>query len=283
MKISANRLFPHPVLWFANDDYTSSDFGMTFSHEESFGLLSFTYEFQLSNHSLFEKIQSQDLAFCLHVECPLTMFRETLITSKLSGTFQVDTKKVNGKIDVLPTIIANRDFIRYEDPLLHEDYHGLDLNIPRGSIMGVSDYRYLHVDKDKSELGLKDSIFSFVKNTKKEPMKIETDAQKIIIKLKEDDFNQLQLLQTSSKYQPVVFSMFIVPALIFALDSIDNDLEEMREKLWFRSLEKCFFSNQIELNPETVKQKTSYILAQLLLEDPISKALTVLNASGGES
>lgn len=283
MKIKSNRLFPHPVLWFANDDYTHSDFSMELIHQESFGFLTLSYQFLLTNEELKKRIQGEDLSFCLHIECPLTMFRETYITTELSGTIKIDTKNINGKVDVLPSIIANKDLGHYNNASLHEDYQDIDLNIPRGSIMGVSDYRYLFVDKDKNGLGEKDSIFSFVKNQKNDSMEIETDTQKIIIKLKENDFNQLQMLQASSKYQPVIYSIFIVPALIFALDSIDDDLEEMRDKLWFRSLEKCFLSNEMELTPEIVRQKTSYSLAQLLLKDPISQALLVLTENGGEN
>jgi hypothetical protein len=47
-------------------------------------------------------------------------------------------------------------------------------------------------------------------------------------------------------------------------------------------LEKCFSTNGIELNKSIVTQKTSFILAQMLLENPISKALIVLNDNGGE-
>lgn len=281
MKISPNRLFPHPVLWFVNDDYRNSDFTMDFAHEESFGALTLSYEFHLTNNELKERIKANDLSFCLHVECSLTMFRQCYLLHEPSGIVKIDSKNVNGKIDILPSIIANKDLVGYGNSSLHEDYDDVDLRISRGSIMGVSDYCYLFVDKDKSGLGKKDSIFSFVKNQKNEPMQIETDTQKIIIKLKENDFNQLQMLQASRKYQPVIFSMFIVPALIFALDSIDDDVEEMREKLWFRSLEKHFNANQIELTPETIRQKTSYSLSQILLEDPISQALLVLMENGG--
>ena len=108
-------------------------------------------------------------------------------------------------------------------------------------------------------------------------------AKELIIKLKENDFNKLQMLQSTSHYQHVVYSMFIIPALIFALESIEEDVEIMRERLWFRSLEKAFKANNIELNKTTVEQRTSYVMAQLLLEDPIGRALTSLTEIRGEN
>jgi hypothetical protein len=282
MRIRGSKLYPHPVLWYANDDYVGSKFEMDMEHEYTFGELKIKHNFTLNDDYLINLIEQEKLAYCLHVECPMTMFRNSYYTSSNSGEVSIESRFLTQKVEVSPFIIAMEDIENYRNDRLHEDYFGLNINIPRGSIMGISDYRYLIVDKEKTDLGRKESIFSFVKNQKDEPMKIDTDDQKIIIMLKEEDFNRIQMLQTSARYQPVIFSMFIVPALIYALETISDDIEEMREKLWFRSLEKCFSTNGIELNKSIVTQKTSFILAQMLLENPISKALIVLNDNGGE-
>ena len=76
--------------------------------------------------------------------------------------------------------------------------------------------------------------------------------------------------------------MLIIPALIFALDEISKaehpeELENFRNYTWFRSLEKCFESMKLKLDKNTITQKTSYTLAQMLLENPISKAFIYLN------
>lgn len=281
MNIRSSRLFPHPVLWFANDDYLNSDFSVKIQHEQSFGKLRLNYEFELKNEDVLDRVKMGEFCFCLHIECSLTMYRLNHITNNLIGTIEVSTESITHKVEVLPLIVAMVDIDDYTASGLNDDYKAVRLYIKKGTIMGVSDYRYYIIDKDTSDIGKKESIFSFVRNQKQEPMQIETNDDRIIIKLKDDDFKNLQMLQTSSKYKPVVFSMFIVPGLIYALDSIgENDIDSMRELLWFRSLEKCFKSNGLVLDKTTINQKTSYALAQMLLEDPISKALIALNESG---
>lgn len=284
MNIPTKRLFPHPVVWYANDDYSASDFTMELEYEESFGYLRLSYRFFLNNEELLGRIQTEEVQFCVHVECSLSMFRNRYFTSAVEGVIEIPSDKITHKLEILPLLVANRSLTQYQNSKLHEDYQGVGLHIRKGTILGVSDYRYLMIDKAKDELQKKESIFSFVKNQTDAPMQIETNEDRIIIKLKEKDFNHLQILQSSPKYQPVIFSIFVVPALIFALDSIlqQEDLEDMQERLWFRSLEKCFRSGGLELTRETILQRTSYSLAQTLLEDPISKALLVLNDSGGD-
>lgn len=255
---------------------------MEISHEESFGTLILQYKFHLKNNELQQKIDQKKLAFVIHIECSLCMYRQQFLRFSEVGKIFIDSKNLNDKVEVLPLIIAIKDLPQYQNSNLHPDYEEADIFIPRGAIMGVSDYCYFFIDKDKSNLGKKDSIFSFVKNQKNEPMKIETDNDKISIILKEEDFNQLQMLQSSNKYRSIIYSIFIVPALIYALDSIDEDLDFQRERLWFRSLEQSFKENNIELNQDIIAQKTSYRLVQLILEDPISKALLTLNEIGGD-
>ena len=283
MKINPSRLFPHPVVWFANDDYKNSDFTMDMNHRVDFGKLIIAYSFSTENDDLINRIDSGDMSFSIHVEAPFSMFRKTFIVSDIEGEIEIETRFLADKVDILPLIIANKDLDNYHNKDLNEDYHGAILRIPKGAIMGISDYRYLYIENEKNDLGKKESIFTFVKNQSDDIMKIETEEQKLIIKLKENDFNKLQMLQSTSHYQHVVYSMFIIPALIFALESIEEDVEIMRERLWFRSLEKAFKANNIELNKTTVEQRTSYVMAQLLLEDPIGRALTSLTEIRGEN
>ena len=282
MNVSPNRLFSHPVLWFLSDDYTKGSFDLNYTHEQSFHELTLHCHFSLDNQELLQQIERKEVAYALHVECPLTMYRKSFFLHHTQGTFILDTARLQGKVELQPVLVAMKDFQYFENQDHHLDYKQIPLFVPKGAILGVARSSYLQIEKVHNDLGKKSSIFSFVKNKKNEPMKIDTDQDTIIIKLKEKDFNHLQMLQSSSTYQPVIYALFIVPALIFALDSIDEDLELMRDKLWFRSLEKVFLENHLILNKETVALKTSYGLSQLLLEDPISKALEVLMESGGD-
>lgn len=179
-------------------------------------------------------------------------------------------------------IVATELLKDFRNKFLNEDYHNVSLSIQEGSILAIGDQSSFYVDKEKDELGKKESIFSIIKNLSNEPMQIEIEMDRIQIKLNEEDFGNFQILQMNSRNQAVIFSMLIIPALIFALDEISKaesseELESFRNYIWFRSLEKCFVSMKMKLDNNTITQKTSYTLAQMLLKNPISKAFTYLN------
>ena len=112
-------------------------------------------------------------------------------------------------------------------------------------------------------MGKKDSIFSIAKKADGEIMEFEIENDRIVIQLPESDFDNLQKLQMSKNYVEVVFSLLIVPALIFVLESIvrsDND-EQYREYQWFRSLERIFKANDLD-HPSNYQNKNSYTLAR---------------------
>lgn len=202
------------------------------------------------------------------------------MTDEMSGSIYLRQDNVNHKIEVLPMIVAKDNIDYYNNKKLNEDYEEVKLEMNRGSILAISDYHYFIVDKEKNDIGRKESIFSIVKNLEDKPMKIESGGDRLIIKLNEKDFNNFNVLQKNNRYKTTIFSILIIPALIYALDEVSNcndeEFESKRELTWFRSLEKCLESKEIKLDRNTIKRETSYSIAQMLLEDPISDSLEFL-------
>lgn len=281
MKVSNSKLFPYPVLWFINDDYYDSDFGIEMVDRLQFKKLELEYKINLYNKELLSLIESGKALFCIHIENSITSFRYSYLTKSNIGTILIDEEDVNYQIDISTFIVANQDISHYRNEKLNNDYNGVKFDITKGSILAIADYISLNVDKSKNSLGKKDSIFNISKTSKEGPMEFEIMNDRIVIKLGEENFENLQRMQMSSKHREVIYSMFIVPALIYVFENLarseDEDMEEYREYLWFRSLEKLLKAYEIELNHQTIKTKTSYILAQKLIGEPISKALVALN------
>ena len=148
-------------------------------------------------------------------------------------------------------------------------------------MLAVGDFAKFTIDKSQNDLGKKDSILSISKKYDIDKMGFEMESDRIIIFLNEEDFTQLQFLQASNRYKDVIYSILIVPALIYVFDAIerceDQELDNYRQYRWFRSLERIFSSNNLDLNPQTIRVKTSYKLAQTIIGNPISKALAFLN------
>jgi len=187
MKIQPSRLFPHPVLWFINDDYLESDFTAEISEKETKGEIEINYTLDLKNKELKEKIENGLAKICIHIECSLTMFRYNHITDEMTGSIYLRQDNINHKIEVLPMIVANDNIEDYDNTKLNEDYNDVKLDMDRGSILAISDYHYFIVDKEKNDIGRKESIFSIVRSLENKPMKIESGGDRLIIKLNEKD------------------------------------------------------------------------------------------------
>lgn len=229
-------------------------------------------------------IDSGQASYCIHIENPLTTFRYSHLSSEKNGNITIDEKNINNKIDISTFIIAKEDIHNYTNKNSNKDYDGITFDIKKGSILAISDYVSITVDKDNNDIGAKDSIFSFIKLQKDGPMQYEIGDDRIVIKLGKTDFEKLQLLQEGSNNKNIIYSIFIFPALIFVFESIKGeDIGIYSDNLWFRSLEKILNSNGLSLDSQTIKTKTSFYLAQKLLDEPISHALDEILEGGGES
>lgn len=285
MNISSNRLFPHPVLWFVNDDYSNSEFAFRIEVESDPERLSLNYNIALKNTGIQKLIEEGKAIFCIHIESPLTMYRYNHLTKSESGKIGLNGEDINHRLEILPMVVALENIDCFSNQELNEDYHGTDIKVTKGSVIAISDFHYLNIDKEINDLGRKESIFSIVKASGDGPMLIDVMQDRIIIKLNETDFKNFQILQMNSGFRSIIFSLIIIPALIYALDNIgdisnSNEGGDINDYKWFRSLEKVFLKHELTLDANTISNKTSYALAQMLLDHPISDALIALTERG---
>lgn len=287
MKVSRSKLFPYPVLWFLNDDYSNQnnkkdpDFSVNIYFKQEFKQLIISYDISLSDKEQLKLIEEGKASYCIHVENSLTSFRKIHLTKERKGSIILEDKDINHEIEVSTFVVVLEEINDYKNNNLNEDYDGIDLNVSKGSMLAVGDFAKFTIDKSQNDLGKKDSILSISKKYDIDKMGFEMESDRIIIFLNEEDFTQLQFLQASNRYKDVIYSILIVPALIYVFDAIerceDQELDNYRQYRWFRSLERIFSSNNLDLNPQTIRVKTSYKLAQTIIGNPISKALAFLN------
>lgn len=290
MKVRGSRLFPYPVLWYLNDDYdnseniTISDFSVDIEHKQQFQKLIINYDIKINDEGLLDLIDDGKATYCIHIENSLTSFRRSYLSADKKGNIEIDENDINHEIEISIFVIALEEVVNYHNKNLNEDYHGAEINLPKGSMLAVGDYVKITIDKSQNELGKKDSILTISKKFDIDTMEIEIENDRIIIYLNERDFTNLQFLQSSSDYKGVIYSIVIVPTLIYVFDSIaQSDSEELLEYVdykWYRSLDRMFESNGLDLSPQTIRNKTSYELAQNIIGKPISKALVFLNERG---
>ena len=91
-------------------------------------------------------------------------------------------------------------------------------------------------------------------------------------------------MQNYMDVQPVMHAMIIIPALMYALNEIKQDKEQLynyEEHRWFRSLKKACERIGITISEETLANIDTYKTAQLLLNSPVLKAMEYLGTEGG--
>lgn len=285
MDIKKNRLYPYPVLAYYNSDFCESEFFVEVEVDQQEENVGIHFNVTLVNDELKEMIKNQMAVLAFHVENPITCYRKIFETGEEKFLIRIPSEKLNGRISICSFIISSNAIPNYSNNKFNSDYEGASFSITRGNILGIAPQVKIHIDKARNELEKMPSIFSIIRTDEAESqvMKIEIASEKIKLFLEKSVFETYQLLSMNGNYLPVLHSALIFPALVYALDSIQYEgVEEYEDYRWFRSIKKNMNKQGLELNSEQIRMKTSFVLAQELLNYPIVKGFEKLLAEGND-
>lgn len=280
------KLFPYPVLCSDIDDYKSNKFQVQFDIKKDINKIIINFEAVIEDGKLKEMLKDKKTELVYHVECAKTLFRRVYKTSSLNYTVQIEEKNLNKKVDICCFIVAKYNINAYRNDNFNEDYEQNSFEIKRGNILGFYNLPRVEFTKNTEELAKVNSIFSILKRNDihENGMDIELNGEKIRIWLGNKEFDKYQNFAKSPVYQPMLHAILVLPALIYALDIISKDgKEEYEEYRWFKALEKKLEQSNIILDRETIERKTSYKLAQKLLNLPVNRALKNMTNEEEES
>lgn len=194
----------------------------------------------------------------------------------------IDESLIDGNITISSYIIAKKVIKGYSSRSFHEDYGNLNFDIDKAAIMAIGPKYSFRLDKDIEELCNIPSIFVISRNGDKEikDMSVSFEGDKINIILSDEDYVNQQNLWALPVYQPVLHSMIIMPALIYLfteLKDVPNErMEELSEKRWFKSIDGVLRKMNLGLEKYYLEQNSPYKLAQMILDNPINRALNAL-------
>lgn len=274
--------FPHPILSKNRDDYIDSKFEIKVDIKEIAGKILFVFEYLLDNVNLEKLLKEDQIEIVYRIECSETMYREIFTTKESKHEVFIEESYLNGKIEISSYIVAKKDLKNYKNDLFHPDYEGLSFDIDRANIMGIGEKITIRLDKDIEELYNIPSIITISKNKNEDEkeMKINLDGDKINIILNKEDYVYQQNLVTVSKFQPVLHAMIIMPALIYIFKLIQETDEEyievLSEKRWFKVIDGVLRKMGIALDKDSINKYGAYKLSQIILDNPINRALSSL-------
>lgn len=284
------KLYPYPVLSPYSDDYKNGQFDSSIDIVRDGYNLRVDFLATLTCASLRELIKSGQAYYVYHLECAQTGFRTAIKTTRTSESYTISNKKVNGKLQICPFIVATKDINGFSAPEFHDDYLGDTFDIEAGCVMAVGKMATIDISKDIDDLANTPSVFSIIRNadTSCKEMLVDTSGRKIIIKLPLDDYYSYKQLSKTPQAQPILNSLTIIPALIYVLEelkclSIDERMENSNA-LWYKVLSKALLT-QFDCNIESddFNSCNCMELAQKLINDPISDAFQMLTSSFGSS
>ena len=272
-----NRLFPYPIIGEGFDDYKKSTFTSNIKVDTYGNKIRVTAEFNLNNESILKLIQEDSLIYAVHVECSETSFRNVYLSKKDSIDIEIEDSKISGKVEIAVLLVCNKDIYNYTNYDFNEDYEGVFFTFERGNIIGIGGEAKVNIDKNKEELGKLPSIVSIImKKGNEKNFNIDCTGEKIKILLNEEDYNKYKKISNVKKFQGIFHSMIVMPALIYVFDSMKGDIESYEDYRWFLSIKKSLLRYKIELNEETLNNKSSVELAQMILDMPLNRAFNTL-------
>lgn len=274
-----NKLFPYPVLCSYNDDFNSSIFRYNLTKTSSFKEISIQYDIENSNNEINEMIDNNNLEYVLHIECPYTSYRKIVKTKDKNGIFNIPTSKVDETITINLFIIAKYNIENYTNSDFNVDYAGVSFDIMKGNIIAIGDTYKINIEKQEENLSKIDSIFSIAMRAADDvsEIKIELNSNKIKLMLNIEDYINYNKIVNNPIFLPTLQSVLIFPALIYTFEDLKNGgFEDYADRPWFLSMQKTFEKNGKSLSKELLENKSSFELAQIVLDSPVKRAFEQL-------
>ena len=270
----SNTYFPYPVISPSTNDYNNKKFEVSYNAEPAIKEYKFNVDIVLEDKNLLNLIHSKSAHFFIVMECKSLGFRKNIISHDTQVNFELSSMDISNKVEIEAYIIANEDLNLASDNF-HMDYHGHIFQIEKGDVLGVAEsFSFIPEDDTESFKNL-GSIFHVSKDNQKKPMKVGLDGTKYIMILLSEEDHQLYIRASNYKpYEPILISMFIVPALLFTINIMKEKGGDHEDKNWYRVILRRCSNLGYEEDPEDWQNPLEII--QKIIENQLSKSLSAL-------
>ncbi len=278
------RDYPHPVMAPNNTDFSVYNFSIDINVD--INRIKRCYEFQYNLNSLDESIHellcSGHAKLGVHIESPLSMYREFKeISHESSGMFTLNSSDLRGNIEVLPMIIARKEILDYHAHSFSTLFNDIKFKLMTGDLLAVGKGQKFDADHDIDPFKNVSSIFTVI-SSKDYIYDIDYESDKIIILISEEDFRNYHNLKDNSNYNIFLANIILMPALVSVLSEIKaqnstgTDYSGFDTKIWFRVLKKKLASLEINLDEIASFNISSASIANEILGDLTSASINNL-------
>lgn len=272
--------FPHPILASGLDDVSSTFQVQSATIEFAVETVRIDFDLVLDDDYIHEMLSLGQLALKARVRSGAAMSVQS-VAPKLRNDFgarkqYTATYKQTGLrgrtiFDVM--LVAAEPIDDYAPPSMSEIFNHAHFSLAPGDVVGIALQIPIDVEKNYDPLNPPfDSCFRFERDpTLKNGLKLDVGASddQIVVKMCPELFERFGVQASKPAVQ---IATVMLPALIGALDLIDESDESYVGLDWHTALTKLSAAHG---GPDA----ENYLIAQRILEDPITSALRVLDES----
>ena len=280
MKIDNRRLFTYPVLADGRDDYKNGKFNAacncTVDEDDN---LILNANFSTDCAQIKDLIASGDAEYLLHVESPLTFYREIFTSREENFSCKIKRNRVKKNLECLALIVLNKNTANFFCDDWNEDFSGLNFKLQTGTVLAYQGFKTLQIPDDPKTFKNVASIFVVYKrrlDNAEDFYDVEPEADKIKIGLNAKEYSLYRRYCSRPELQPILNAMIILPALVYVFEELKadakDDFDTYGAREWFLSLKAAYRRRKIDLAAHLV-EKTSLELAQEVMNLPLTKAL----------
>ncbi len=287
-----NRTFAYPVLTVENDNYKTAEFTSEIDCKIVDAVnLKITIKINLTDEYLKFLIRAGQAEYVIHLECSISAYRVIKKSNENYIECLVPVSNVTDYIDVLVLVMSKREIVDFYSPDFSDLFEERRFTIPMHSILAYENNESIIIKKNYENFEKLESIFKIRKQVqidktiKEYPVDYAWSDDYILSFLGEEEYNVYKAMFQNPKYQTIINSMVVYPALInafYALQLQDN-YNEIKTRLWYISIEKAYAmagtgytlaEKLIDLN------EAPYRVAQEVMNLPINKAFSSLIIMG---
>lgn len=282
-----SKYYTYPVITEDADFYVDSAFSSDVEQILDGYNIRLKLKADLLNPELEDMLKRGEVIFAHHIECTQTCFRKLVLTDENVKECILRDGEVNGLVQVCSFLVANVDLKKYSNSLFAQDFRGFRFDIDRGCIMAVGNQINLRINKIRDDLANTSSIFSIIPNLDETVtnIKVDTTQNKIVISIPKESFSIYSNMSGSLDIQPVMHSMIIIPALVYALTEVKEartHLYDFEDYRWYRSLRKAAEKMNVSFDEDALENIEPFDFAQKLMDSPIPKAVNYLRGDSDE-
>jgi hypothetical protein len=263
-----NPALPYPILSKENHSYNNSSFDVQVIPKKSFGQLMLEVEFVLKNEGLQDLINQGKAIFALHIECPLTSFRNLFKGDQKTLSIKIEEQQIRGRIDVHAFILANERIVDYMNADWNTFYFGIPITYEKGNILAFGNAEEIVLHEEAAEEQNLPSIVTVRRAGNREYLGIELGTNQILVLLPEQLYKQYADYG-SSRLKDTILSMIILPALIDVFHTIKADSSAYEDTRWYQVLVQIFENNHVPFERVLNDQLPVIEAVQLVLRNPL--------------